>query len=47
MEKKKKINKENPELEIPIMVDRLYYSYIWDKFSLKGLDDYAWVDPEV
>jgi len=34
-----KYYKENPQVDVPILRERIHYSFIWDKYALTGLDD--------
>ena len=32
-------HKKNPQIDVPIMRSRLYYTNIWDKYSFRTKDD--------
>lgn len=39
IEKKKAIKEDNNIFEVPIMKDRLHYSFIWDRYTLYEADN--------
>ena len=39
LEKKGAVYKDNPAVDVPILRDRLHYSFIWDRYPLIGLED--------
>jgi hypothetical protein len=39
MKLKVDFHKKYPQIDVPILRQRLYYSNIWDKYSFKTIDD--------
>ena len=39
IEKQKLIYKDNPAIDVPILRERLHYSFIWDRYPLVGPED--------